>query len=65
MGWKRVDALNDDSIFVQAMADMVKNHLERNETASAQWYLQCPQCTFDSCGETRDFFFKNNNELKC
>ncbi|KAI8390968.1 ferrochelatase [Radiomyces spectabilis] len=55
-GWKRAEALNDDPVFVKAMADIVKEHLQKNESASKQWYLRCPGCTTDACQTTRDFF---------
>ncbi|KAI8992269.1 ferrochelatase [Pilobolus umbonatus] len=55
-GWKRVDALNDDPIFTQAMADIVKEHIDKNELVSKQWPLRCPSCTYQSCGNTRHYF---------
>ncbi|KAI7907461.1 ferrochelatase [Cokeromyces recurvatus] len=55
-GWKRVDALNDDPVFTRAMADIVKEHLDRQEKHSVQWSLQCPDCQFSSCHHTRHFF---------
>ncbi|KAJ8655787.1 ferrochelatase [Lichtheimia ornata] len=55
-GFKRAESLNDDPTFVQAMADIVKEHLQEGGIVSKQWYLRCPGCTFDSCGTTREFF---------
>ncbi|KAG2206868.1 hypothetical protein INT47_007625 [Mucor saturninus] len=55
-GWKRVDALNDDKTFTDAMAHIVKEHIEKNETVSKQWLLRCPNCTFETCGHSREFF---------
>ncbi|KAI8874574.1 ferrochelatase [Backusella circina FSU 941] len=55
-GWKRADALNDDPVFTRAMADIVKEHLEKDEIVSPQWYLRCPGCKFDSCDHSREFF---------
>ncbi|ORX54368.1 ferrochelatase [Hesseltinella vesiculosa] len=55
-GWKRAEALNDDPIFTKAMATIVKEHLDKGTTVSKQWYLRCPGCTYESCGDTRQFF---------
>ncbi|KAI8971928.1 ferrochelatase [Mycotypha africana] len=60
-GWKRVDALNDDETFTQAMADIVKEHLDKNEVTSNQWPLRCPDCESDVCEETREFFTDNKS----
>ncbi|KAL7322361.1 ferrochelatase hem15 [Mucor circinelloides] len=57
-GWKRVDALNDDPVFTQAMADIVKEHIDKDEVVSKQWPIRCPDCTFETCGHSRDFFTK-------
>jgi ferrochelatase len=59
-GWKRVDALNDEPVFTRAMADIVKEHLDKDEVVSKQWYLRCPGCKFETCGQSREFF-KNQN----
>ncbi|KAI9256438.1 ferrochelatase [Phascolomyces articulosus] len=55
-GFKRAESLNDDPTFVRAMADIVKEHLGKDQIASKEWFLRCPSCEFDSCGTTRDFF---------
>ncbi|ORZ39896.1 hypothetical protein BCR44DRAFT_40523, partial [Catenaria anguillulae PL171] len=55
-GVKRVESLNDSQVFVEAMADVVKGHLERGERASALLPLQCPMCTKDSCKDAKQFF---------
>ncbi|CEG71933.1 Putative Ferrochelatase [Rhizopus microsporus] len=59
-GWKRVDALNDEPLFVKAMANIVKEHIDKGEVVSKQWPLRCPGCDFDTCGHSRDFFTKEN-----
>ncbi|GAA5804261.1 ferrochelatase [Helicostylum pulchrum] len=58
-GWKRVDALNDDKTFTDAMAHIVKEHIDKDEIVSKQWQLRCPSCTFETCGHSRDFFINN------
>lgn len=60
-GWKRVDALNDDETFTQAMADIVKEHLDKAELTSVQWPLRCPDCKFENCEKSRDFFKPHEN----
>lgn len=58
-GWKRVDALNDDTTFTNAMAQIVKEHIDKNEIVAKQWSLRCPSCTFETCGQSREFFINN------
>ncbi|KAF8939240.1 ferrochelatase hem15 [Dissophora ornata] len=60
-GLKRVESLNADPVFIQAMADIVKNHL--NETAdeisiSTQYSVRCPTCTNETCKDSREYFSK-------
>ncbi|KAJ3312531.1 hypothetical protein HDU76_002857 [Blyttiomyces sp. JEL0837] len=55
-GYKRVESLNDDPLFIEAMADLVKKHLNAKVPASNQLVLRCPMCTSDSCGPTKKFF---------
>lgn len=62
-GWKRVDALNDDKTFTRAMADIVKEHIDKVEAHTTQWILRCPDCKFDSCGHSREFFAKQQQQL--
>ncbi|KAG1151522.1 hypothetical protein G6F37_006723 [Rhizopus arrhizus] len=57
-GWKRVDALNDDPMFTDAMAHIVKDHIDQGQIVSRQWSLRCPGCKFDTCGHSREFFTK-------
>ncbi|CAO3676205.1 unnamed protein product [Rhizopus stolonifer] len=57
-GWKRVDALNDDPMFTNAMAQIVKEHMDQGKAISNQWPLRCPGCKFETCGHSRDFFSK-------
>ncbi|KAI9260179.1 ferrochelatase [Sporodiniella umbellata] len=57
-GWKRVDALNDDKMFTDTMAQIVKEHIDGGKAISKQWPLRCPGCKFETCGHSRDFFSK-------
>ncbi|CAG8779392.1 31024_t:CDS:1, partial [Racocetra persica] len=58
-GLKRVESLNDDPIFINSMANIVKDHLEKVKSGnffSNQYLLRCPKCKKDSCQKSRDFF---------
>ncbi|KAI8365076.1 ferrochelatase [Blakeslea trispora] len=60
-GFKRVDALNDEPLFTQAMADIVKEHLDNDQAISNQWPLRCPDCTTETCGKAREYFIQQQN----
>lgn len=53
---KRVESLNGNKIFIQALADIVKDHLSRNVSCSPQMVLRCPGCTSERCLEQKKFF---------
>ncbi|XP_002159643.1 ferrochelatase, mitochondrial [Hydra vulgaris] len=53
---RRSAAMNDNSIFVQALADLVRKHIYSGETCSKQLLLRCPMCVNVACGPMRDFF---------
>ncbi|XP_071951326.1 ferrochelatase, mitochondrial-like [Antedon mediterranea] len=53
---RRADSLNDNETFIQAMADIVKNHLKSGEISSRQLGLRCPMCDNPVCGETKQYF---------
>ncbi|KAJ3067226.1 ferrochelatase hem15 [Quaeritorhiza haematococci] len=55
-GFKRAESLNDDPIFIEAMADLVKGHLKAGKATSVQMGLRCPGCTNETCGDTKAFF---------
>ncbi|CAH1756477.1 19694_t:CDS:2 [Entrophospora sp. SA101] len=55
-GIKRIESLNDDPMFIEAMANIVKDHLNSNKSMSTQLTIRCPKCKKDICQETRDFF---------
>lgn len=62
-GIRRAESLNDDPEFVEAMAEVVKEHLEGGERISRQSRLRCPMCTNARCGAMKvcDFW----EEGKC
>ncbi|EKX52692.1 hypothetical protein GUITHDRAFT_157086 [Guillardia theta CCMP2712] len=42
--FKRSPSFNDDDMFVKALADIAKSHLERNELCTKQYSMNCPGC---------------------
>ncbi|KAF9302979.1 ferrochelatase hem15 [Mortierella antarctica] len=57
-GLTRAESLNADPVFIDAMADIVKNHLKEADSSpiSKQFKVRCPGCTNETCQHTRDFF---------
>ncbi|KAJ1569079.1 ferrochelatase hem15 [Cladochytrium tenue] len=55
-GYRRVESLNDDPLFIDALADVVTAHLDAGSRPSRQLALRCPSCSSKDCGPTRDFF---------
>ena len=53
---KRVESLNGSPVFIQALADIAKAHLEKGEKCSKQMLLRCPGCTNAKCTASKDFF---------
>lgn len=56
MNIRRAAAMNDHPLFIQAIADVVKEHLDSNIACSKQLLLRCPMCVNKKCGKTKDFF---------
>ena len=54
LGYKRVESLNADPMFIQALADLCLGHLKKPH--SAQLGLQCPNCFSEQCKQTKAFF---------
>lgn len=53
---KRVESLNGNPIFIEALANLAKSHLDSGITASLQMGLRCPGCKSDRCAESKKFF---------
>lgn len=47
--FKRAPALNDDPLFVQALAEIVAEHLRSGQLHSSQYKLRCPGCENALC----------------
>lgn len=56
MNIRRAAAMNDHPIFIQAIADVVKEHLDSNRSCTKQLLLRCPMCVNKKCGKTKEFF---------
>jgi len=48
-GIKRAESLNGDPLFIEALADIAKTHLESGQPCSKQMLLRCPMCTSERC----------------
>lgn len=50
---RRCSSLNDEPLFIQALADIVKDHIESDVRFSNQLGVRCIGCTNDECHKTR------------
>jgi ferrochelatase len=55
-GIKRVESLNGDPVFIEALAELVKGHLESGDRCSKQMSLRCPMCVSEKCKQQKEFF---------
>jgi ferrochelatase len=53
---KRVESLNGSAVFIEALADIAKTHLEAGKRCSSQMGLRCQNCTNQRCAEQKKFF---------
>ena len=56
---RRCESLNDNPIFVKALADIVKTHIDSNTLCTNQLPLRCPMCINTTCAPMK-YFFKTN-----
>jgi len=61
---RRAASLNDNPIFLQALADIVKDHIDSRIACSPQLSLRCPICVNETCGEAKAFFKKQESQIK-
>ncbi|MCH7530260.1 MAG: ferrochelatase [Gemmatimonadetes bacterium] len=47
--FKRAPALNDDAVFLDALAEIVHEHLQRGEACTKQYGFRCPGCENPEC----------------
>jgi len=55
-GVKRAESLNGSTIFIQALADIARDHLWSGESCSKQMALRCQGCKSERCLESKKFF---------
>ena len=55
-GVKRADSLNGSTVFIKALADIAKTHLDSRQRCSTQMALRCQGCNSDRCKEQKKFF---------
>ncbi|KAI8620340.1 ferrochelatase, mitochondrial-like protein [Chytriomyces sp. MP71] len=55
-GYKRVESLNDDPLFIQCLGELVKGHLDAGAKHTPQLPLRCPMCVNEKCGKTKEYF---------
>lgn len=55
-GVKRAESLNGSPIFIQALADIARDHLRSGEICSKQMGLRCQGCKSERCLESKRFF---------
>lgn len=53
---KRTESLNGSPVFIQALADIAKAHLDSGVKCSNQMGLRCPGCKSERCLESKKFF---------
>lgn len=53
---KRSESLNGSPVFIQALADIAKAHMDSGVACSIQMGLRCPGCTSEKCAESKKFF---------
>ena len=62
-GVKRVESLNDNPVFLDAAADIVKRHLAGEDRTSKQLYLRCPGCVSQKCASQKEYFKQAQSAL--
>ncbi|KAF2729950.1 ferrochelatase-domain-containing protein [Polyplosphaeria fusca] len=62
-GVKRAESLNGNPIFIEALADIAKTHLESGQACSRQMTLRCPGCVSERCLEQKKFFASQQQHL--
>ncbi|BCR85865.1 ferrochelatase HEM15 [Aspergillus chevalieri] len=55
-GVKRAESMNGNPVFIEALADIAKTHLRKDEKCSMQMTLRCQGCRSERCLEQKKFF---------
>lgn len=53
---ERAAAPNDHPMFIEALADVVSNHLQNGPQISQQFLSRCPHCVSSRCCQSKEFF---------
>ncbi|XP_078666772.1 ferrochelatase, mitochondrial-like [Branchiostoma floridae x Branchiostoma belcheri] len=53
---RRAESLNDNQLFIEGLADLVKTHLDKGVSCTRQLMLRCPMCVNPACGPAKQFF---------
>lgn len=53
---KRAESLNGNPVFIEALADIARAHLQSGESCSRQMGLRCQGCRSERCLEQKKFF---------
>ncbi|KAI9822975.1 MAG: ferrochelatase hem15 [Phylliscum demangeonii] len=62
-GIKRAESLNGNPVFIQALADIARDHLYSGQSCSRQMQLRCPGCTSERCLEQKRYFVEQASRL--
>ncbi|KAK1999085.1 ferrochelatase [Colletotrichum falcatum] len=60
---KRVESLNGSPVFIKALADIAKAHLDSGVACSHQMELRCPGCKSERCLQSKKFFAGQQTKL--
>ncbi|KAF2112650.1 hypothetical protein BDV96DRAFT_580132 [Lophiotrema nucula] len=63
-GVKRAESLNGNLVFIKALADIAKAHLESGSPCSPQMTLRCPGCVSERCLAQKEFFAGQAKEIQ-
>lgn len=54
--YRRLPALNDHPVFIDALVDLVSSHLKEGPAVTGQLLSRCPMCVNPTCGEAKKWF---------
>ncbi|ESO98047.1 hypothetical protein LOTGIDRAFT_174413 [Lottia gigantea] len=60
---RRAESLNNHPVFIEALADIVKTHLNSPKVCNPQLLLRCPMCVNLTCDFSKEFFASQQKYL--
>ncbi|KAL8931272.1 MAG: hypothetical protein Q9211_007093 [Gyalolechia sp. 1 TL-2023] len=63
-GVKRAESLNGSRLFVEALAEVAREHLRSGESCSRQMGMRCQGCKSERCLEQKRFFMNTGREVE-